>query len=352
MATETASTEPRRTSVRERAPDAGGPHRPPARDARHAGHRGAGDDALSPGQGPGLLLRRLRPGGRLGRPDLGDARPRPALHPAPRPRGAPDPRRLARPHPRPVHGPRGRHHGRARRQRALRRAQGRLRRHGLDAARHDARRRGPRDGLQDARGAARGADLVRRRLDLPRRLPRGDELGRRAEAAGDLHPREQPVRLLHADGVAVRGRPGRARRRIRLPRRQRRRQRRRGDVRGDAPGARSRDRGRGPDADRGRHDAHARPRRARRHEVRAGGADRGVEAQGPDRPPGPPPGAARRRRRRAARGGQGRDRRRRRGGAGDADARRRDRDRAACSPTSPRCSRTPSRAGAGSRCRR
>ena len=28
------------------------------------------------------------------------------------------------------------------------------------------------------------ADLVRRRLDLARRLPRGDELGRRAEAAG------------------------------------------------------------------------------------------------------------------------------------------------------------------------
>ncbi len=64
--------------------------------------------------------------------------------------------------------------------------------------------------------------------------------------------------------------PGRARRRLRLPRRQRRRQRRRGDVRGDAAGARARDRGRRPDDDRGRDDAHARPRRARRHEVRAG----------------------------------------------------------------------------------
>ena len=58
---------------------------------------------------------------------------------------------------------------------------------------------GPRDGVQAARRAARGADLVRRRLDVARRLPRGDELGRRAEAAGHLHPREQPVRVLDAD---------------------------------------------------------------------------------------------------------------------------------------------------------
>ena len=74
----------------------------------------------------------------------------------------------------------------------------RLRRHGLDAARHDARRHRPGDGLQAARRAARGADLVRRRLDLARRLPRGDELGRRAAAAGDLRPGEQPVRVLDA----------------------------------------------------------------------------------------------------------------------------------------------------------
>ena len=75
----------------------------------------------------------------------------------------------------------------------------RLRRHGLDAPRHDARRDRARDGLQAPRRAARGADLVRRRLHLARRLPRGHELGRRAEAAGHLHPREQPVRVLHAD---------------------------------------------------------------------------------------------------------------------------------------------------------
>ena len=120
------------------------------------------------------------------------------------------------------------------------------------------------------RGEQRVRDhLVRRRLHLARRLPRGHELGRRAEAAGDLRPREQPVRVLDAARPAVRGRPGRARRRLRLPGRERRRQRRRGDVRGHAPGARARDRRRGPDADRGRDHAHARPRRARRHEVRA-----------------------------------------------------------------------------------
>ena len=104
------------------------------------------------------------------------------------------------------------------------------------------------DGVQAARRAARGADVVRRRLDLPRRLPRGDELGRRAAPAGHLRAREQPVRVLHADSTAVRGRPRQARGGLRLPGHQRRRQRRRGDVRGDAPGARARDRRRGPDA--------------------------------------------------------------------------------------------------------
>ena len=208
-------------------------------DARH---RGARDDALPAGQGAGLLLRRLRAGGRVGRPHVGDARARPALHPAPRPRGAPDPRRPGRAHPRPVHGPRRRDHRRPRRQRPLRRSHGRLRRHGLDAPRHDARRDRPRDGLQAPRRAARGADLVRRRLHLARRLPRGHELGRRAEAARHLHPREQPVRVLDADRLAVRRRPRGARGDLRLPGRPRRRQRRRGDVRGHPRGARARDR--------------------------------------------------------------------------------------------------------------
>ena len=89
---------------------------------------------------------------------------------------------------------------------------------------------------------------------------------------------------------------------LRLPRREGGRQRRRGDVRGHAPGARARAGRRGADDDRGRDHAHARPRRARRHEVRAARADRGVAPQGPDRPPGAPArGGRRRRRRRCAR---------------------------------------------------
>src|SRR5690349_17167940 len=87
--------------------------------------------------------------------------------------------------------------------------------------------------------------------------------------------------------------------------------------------ARARARRRGPDAARGRDHAHARPCRARRHEVRAAGADRGVAREGPDRSPGPPPGGARRRRRRDPQLRQGGDRRGRAGGAGDADARSR-----------------------------
>ena len=120
--------------------------------------------------------------------------------------------------PQPVHGSRGRHHERPRRQRALRRLPHGVRRDGLDAARHDGRRHRHGDGLQAARRAALRADVVRRRLHLARGLPRGDELGRRAEAAGDLRAREQPVRVLDADRPAVRDQPGRARRRLRLPR--------------------------------------------------------------------------------------------------------------------------------------
>ena len=117
-----------------------------------------------------------------------------------------------------VHGARGRRHRRTRRQRPLRRPPARLRRDGLDAARHDAGRHRHGDGLQAARRAPVRDDLVRRRLDLAWRLPRGDELGRRAEAAGHLRAREQPVRVLDAGRQAVRGRPGRARRRLRVRR--------------------------------------------------------------------------------------------------------------------------------------
>ena len=128
--------------------------------------------------------------------------------------------------------------------------------------------------------------------------------------------------------AAVRGRPRRARRGLRLPGRPRRRQRRRGDVRGHLRGARARDLRRRADAARGGDDAHARPRRARRHEVRAEGAGRGVAPQGPDRPPERARRAssaststrcAPRSRRAGRRGG--------RGGAALADARPRDRAR-------------------------
>ena len=89
----------------------------------------------------------------------------------------------------------------------------RLRRDGLDAARHGAGRH--RDGarLQAARRAARGDDLLRRGLDRERPVARGDELRRRPPAAGRLRAREQPVRLLDPERARVRGRPGRARRR-------------------------------------------------------------------------------------------------------------------------------------------
>ena len=152
--------------------------------------------------------------------------------------------------------------------------------------------------------------LVRRRLDLARGLPRGDELGGRAAPSGDLRAGEQPVRVLDAARPAVRGRPRPSRGGLRLPGRVGRRQRLRGDVRGHAAGARARAGGRWPDAHRGGDDAHARARRARRHEVRPHRAGRGVAAQGPDRPPGAAPGRARRRRRpRCARRSRPRSRR-------------------------------------------
>ena len=78
---------------------------------------------------------------------------------------------------------------------------------------------------------------------------------------------------------------------------------------------------RGPDAARGRDDAHARSRRPRRHEVRAEGAGRGVAPEGPDRPPGGPRARGRGRHRGAARGDQAGDRRGHPGGPRDGDAR-------------------------------
>ena len=123
--------------------------------------------------------------------------------------------------------------------------------------------------FKTARRAAGGDDLLRRGLDRQRPVARGDELRRRPPAAGRLRAREQRLRLLDPERARVRGRPGRARGDLRLPRRARRRQRRRGGVRGLARRRRARPRGRRPDADRVPDDAHARPRRPRRHELRA-----------------------------------------------------------------------------------
>ena len=179
------------------------------------------------------------------------ARPaRPRLHPAPRPGRPPRPRRDARTRARADDGPRGRRHPRPRRQHALRRPRARLRRDGLDAARHDARRLRHGARVPDAPRAARRDDLVRRRLDGQRPVARGDEHRRRAQAAGRLRAREQPVRLLDAERPRVRGRPGRARGHLRLPGREGRRQRRRGRLRGRGRGVRARPHGRRPDADR------------------------------------------------------------------------------------------------------
>ena len=76
MATKTARADA--PARRIRAPDARRPRRAPALHAPHAGHRGARDEPLPPGQGARLLLRRLRPGGRVGRRRLRDGRRRTA----------------------------------------------------------------------------------------------------------------------------------------------------------------------------------------------------------------------------------------------------------------------------------
>ena len=204
------------------APDHGRPGRTAARDADDARHRGARDDALPPGQGPRLLLRRLRPGGRLGRPRVGDGRRGPPLHPAPRPRRARHPRR-ARPSGSSPSTWAARAASPAAATATCTSATARKGCVGMVSMLPDMML--VATGLAMAfklRGeAARRDDVVRRRLDLARRLPRGDELGRRPAAAGHLHPREQPVRVLDAGRPAVRGRPRRARGGLRLPRRDR-----------------------------------------------------------------------------------------------------------------------------------
>ena len=125
-------------------------------------------------------------------------------------------------------------------------------------------------GVQAARRAARRDDLLRRGLDRQRPVARGDELRRRPQAAGRLHAREQRVRLLDPERARVRGRPGRARAR---PTASPGVQVDGNDVEAVFEAARvAAERARAgerPDADRVPDDAHARPRRPRRHELRA-----------------------------------------------------------------------------------
>ena len=88
----------------------GGPRLAAARDAADARVGRARDDPVPPGQGPRVVLRRLRTGGGVGRRRVRDGPGGPPVHPAPRPGGAPDPRRDADADPVAVHGPRRRHH--------------------------------------------------------------------------------------------------------------------------------------------------------------------------------------------------------------------------------------------------
>src|SRR5438270_822854 len=78
-----------------RASDTRGPRLAAARDAADARVRRARDDPVPTGQGPGLVLRRLRAGGGVGGPRVRHGPPGPAVHPAPRPGRAPDSRRDA-----------------------------------------------------------------------------------------------------------------------------------------------------------------------------------------------------------------------------------------------------------------
>ena len=117
-----------------------------------------------------------------------------------------------------------------------------------------------------------------------RRRARGHELRRRAQAAGRLHLRQQPVGVLDADAPRVRRRaPRRPRAGVRLRRRRRRRHRRarrlpRGEAR-DREGARRRR----ADADRVPDAAHGGPRGARRRVLRPEGAVRALGRARPDR---------------------------------------------------------------------
>ena len=97
-----------------------------------------------------------------------------------------------------------------------------------------------------------GPRVLRRRLDLARRLPRGDQHRGRAGPAVHLRGGEQPVRVLHAAAAAVAHRLRDQGGRVRHPGREGRRHRRDRGVRGD-PNAPSR----GPAPARGRRSSSA-----------------------------------------------------------------------------------------------
>ena len=348
MATETARTEV--TAGRNRAPDHRGPLRSAARDADDARHRGARDDALPAGQGAGELLRRLRPGGRLRRRDVGDGRRRTACASC----TATSPRTSSAASSRAGSSP-------------------------STWAAQDGITRG-RDGNVHFGDRTKGCVgmismlpdmmLIATGMAMAFKL-RGEArcaitwFGDGSTSRGDFHeamnwagvqklpvifvlennqyaystPLDQQFAVNPVERAAAYGFPGVS-------------------ADGNDPEAmfevirdrpRARARRRGPDADRGRDDAHARPRRARRHEVRPDREGRGVAREGPDRPPGQAPRGARRR--------HAGDPRRASRPRSTPPSRRRCSRRCptatpcstACSPTSPPCSRTATPPGRASR---
>ena len=273
MATEVQpGTQPTAIPADLRAPEQRRPRGAAALHAPDAGHRGTGDDPVPAGQGARLLLRRVRPGGDLRRRRLRDGPARPSVHPAPRPRRAPRARRL-----RPTRilaqymgraggvtdGREGNVHFGDRELGCVG--------HGLDAARHDARRRRAWRWPSRLRGEARCAitwvgDGATSRGDFHEAM----NWAARPAAAGDLRAGEQPVRLLDAARACSspstrssgRGRTGsRASASTATTSRPSSRRTRRARERALAGG--------GPTLIEARDDAHARPRRPRRHALRA-----------------------------------------------------------------------------------
>ncbi|CAA9308646.1 MAG: Branched-chain alpha-keto acid dehydrogenase, E1 component, alpha subunit, partial [uncultured Gemmatimonadetes bacterium] len=162
---------------------------------------------------------------------------------------------------------------------------------GLHRADQPAGRPDPGDGggdahLQAARRRPGGDGLHRRRGDVDRRLSRGRELRRRAEAAARRHRREQPLGVLDAVEVHDRGqvvrRQGAG---LRDGRRAGGRQRHAGRLRRVPARGGARQVRRGRHADRGDDVPPQGPRAARRANLRGPGRDRALgQHQRPHRP--------------------------------------------------------------------